>query len=112
MANLTLVPDFSWSETPEFHTLISSYETGHEQRRNKWANPVRKFTLTFTNRSKTEYETARNFFIARKGAYEVFTWTNPNDSTSYNVRFDGDSFGFTNKSFGLYDFEMKLIEVR
>ncbi len=111
MATWSLTPDFNWEETPEFHTLVSQMESGFEQRRNKWSASRRKFRLVFTNRSKTDYETARDFFLARKGAYEAFDWTNPNDSVSYSVRFDGDSFKFINKAYNVYAFECTFIEV-
>jgi hypothetical protein len=111
MAEFTTTPDFVFEETIEHHTLLSEFENGSEQRRNKWSQDKRKFSCVFKNRTKSEFETVRDFIIARKGAYESFTFTNPNDSTSYTVRLDGDTFAAQNKAFNLYDFDLKFIEV-
>jgi len=54
----------------------------------------------------------RDFFKARFGAFMSFTWTNPNDSVEYPVRFVEDSFQFSLKAYGVYDFECEFIEVK
>jgi phage-related protein len=112
MSDFTYTPDYMFDESPEWHTLISQFENGYEQRRNKWSAPIRKWRLLFKNRVTSEFEAVRDFFNGKLGAYTQFTWTNPNDSVEYNVRFDGDTMTFTNKTYGLYDYEIKFIEVR
>lgn len=111
-SDFTLTPDFTFDESPQFSTLISQFENGYEQRRAKWSAPLRKFHLVYQNRSRTDMELVKAFFIAKMGKYDSFTWTNPNDSVEYTVRFDADQLKFSNPIYGLFDFEFDFIEVR
>jgi len=110
MADFTTIPDFTFDETPQFLTLISEFENGTEQRRNKRANPVRKWHLVFRNRTKAEFETVRDFFISKKGSYSSFTWENPNNETEYTVRFGADSLTLSTPNPLIYNFEFDLIQ--
>jgi len=104
--------DFPVEETVMQKTVVSEFENGFEQRRQKWANPLRSFNLVFSCRTKTEMENVRNFFTTKKGALTSFTWTNPNDSVEYTVRFKEDSFKYQQISYRIYDFELELIQVK
>ncbi len=112
------MPDFNFTadnvleEEVNFDTLISQYENAFEQRRSKQSSPLRKFKLIFKTRTKSELEDVRDFFIAKKGAYESFTWLNPNDAIEYTVRFEKDNFNFKRIAFNIFDFEAEFIEVR
>jgi len=112
MSDFNMLPDFVFEETQEYKTLVSEFENGVEQRRRKWANPVGKWTLRFKNRIKVDMETVRDFFKSKYGSFMTFTWTNPNDSLEYNVRFVEDSFKSSIKAYGVYDFEFEFIEVK
>ena len=112
MSDFNFKPDFVIEETVEYKTLISEFESGVEQRRRKWENPIRKWTLRFRTRTLSEMNAVKDFFISRYGAFGSFTWTNPNDSVEYSVRFVDDSFKFDMKSYQLYDFELNLREVK
>jgi phage-related protein len=110
-ADFTYLPDSVLDEEPEFNTLITKFENGAEQRRSKRSLPIRKWKLIFRNRTQSEFEDIRDFFIDQQGAYASFTWENPNDSTEYTVRFEKDSIKFQRKTFNAYDFELGFIEV-
>ena len=112
MSDFNYNPDFVVDETVQYKTLISEFENGVEQRRGKWANPLRKWTLRYKHRTKTEMENVRDFFMGKYGALTAFTWTNPNDSVEYTVRFIEDSFKFALKAYQLYDFDFDFIEVK
>lgn len=112
MSDFTYVPDFVLEETAEYKTLISEFESGVEQRRRKWANPRRKWTLRFHSRSKSEMSAVLDFFKAKYGAFLSFTWTNPNDAAEYTVRYQEDSFKSSLKAYDVYDFEFAFIEVK
>jgi uncharacterized protein (TIGR02217 family) len=112
MADLSLQGDYGLEENLQFQTLVSTFENGVEQRRAKWANQLREFALTFRNYSATDFATIRDFFLAKKGALTSFTWTNPNDSVDYTVRFKEDSWKSTLTSYGIYDFSFVLIQVK
>ena len=112
MSDFAYLPDFVFEETLEYKTLVSEFESGVEQRRRKWATPLHKWRLRFSNRTKADMELVRNFFSGKYGSFMSFTWTNPNDAVEYTVRFAEDSFKFTMKAFEVYDFEFDFIEVK
>ena len=91
MAIFTWTPQLVYSYSPGYRTLISTFESGKEQWRQKWSVPRRRFHLVWNAISKSDADAIRAFFEARKGAYESFTFQNPADSISYTVRFIEDS---------------------
>jgi len=91
MATFTWTPQFVYSYSPGYRTLISTFESGKEQRRQKWTAPRRRFHLVWNAISKSDADAIRAFFEARKGAYESFTYHNIPDNTDYTVRFVEDS---------------------
>lgn len=112
MANLTLSPDYVYEEKVNFKTLVTEFESGYEQRRAKWATPLRRFKLLYKARTSTDFGTIKSLFIEKLGAYDTFTWTNPNDSTTYTCRFVEDSLAFEEQAYDIYNFEFEIIEVR
>jgi len=112
MADFPLIPDFVFDETPQFRTLVSTMESGYEQRRSKWSSPLRKFQVMCKDRPKADFVTLRNFFIARLGRFDSFTFLNPNDATEYAVCFADDDLKFENKAPSKYDFSCTLQEVK
>ena len=112
MADLILQGDYGLEESLQFQTLVSNFENGVEQRRAKWASQLREFTLTFRNYSATDFATIRDFFLSKKGALTSFTWTNPNDSADYTVRFKEDSWKAVVTSYGIYNFSFSLLQVK
>ncbi len=112
MSDFSWLPDFLIDEAVEYKTLVSEFENGAEQRRRKWQNPLSKWTRRFNNRTLSEMQAVRNFFKSKFGALMSFTWTNPNDAVEYTVRFVEDSFQFSRKAYGVYDFEFEFIEVK
>ena len=112
MADFELAPDFGMETTPEFKTLISEFENGVEQRRPAWSSKRRSWRLFFKNRSSDDLDIILDLFNSNKGAFGSFSWLNALDNEIYNVRFAEDSITYANNSFGLFDFEFSLIEVK
>lgn len=112
MSDFSYTPDFVVEGKINYKTQVTQFESGTEQRRKKWANPKRQWTLHYKNRTSTEMSNVRTFFAGKYGAYSSFTWTSPLDSTEYTVRFDDDSFAYSLKAYGIYDFSIKFIEVK
>jgi uncharacterized protein (TIGR02217 family) len=111
MADFTYVADKTVEEEIQFDTLISEAENGFEQRRSRRDNAIRKFKLFYTNRTSSEMTEVAEFFEGKKGSLTSFTWENPNDSTTYTVRFADDSFKFKRVAFNIFSFEVSLLEV-
>lgn len=112
MSDLSTNPDYVYEEGVTFNTLVSEFENGTEQRRPRWSSDLRKFRLVYKNRPSSDFSTIKSLFETKKGRYTAFTWTNPNDSVEYTVRFDSDEITFENVTYGIYNFEFTLKEVR
>lgn len=112
MATFTLTPNSVSVENIEYKTLKSEFEDGTEQVRQKWENPRRSWKLKFSGRTKTDWEYARDFYIARAGGFDSFSWVNLHDDVTYTVRFEEDTMKSSLVAFELYDFEFIFKEVK
>ena len=111
MADYTFKSDFPIRVDKAYDTLVSDFENGAEQRRSRRSKIKRKFTLEYSNRTQAEKDAVEDFFDAKLGRLTAFTFTNPNDSTDYTVRFNMDNFEASRVGPGLYNFTVELIEV-
>lgn len=111
MSDFAWTPTFPLEERVIDKTIKSQFESGHTQTRRKWSAVLRAWTLRFNN-VVAATEVAVKAFYATKGAHTSFTWTNPNDSVEYTVRFVEDSLVSVMVGYQLYDIELQLEEVR
>lgn len=80
------IQEFIWDinipfdETVGFNTLITKYEDGKEQRRQKWSRPKRNFDISLRGRTNVIMQQAWDFYIARNGSFDTFYFENPNES--------------------------------
>ena len=72
--NIPLEEDVNWS------TLVTRYEDGKEQRRKKWSQSKRGFSVSLRGRTKEVMQQVWDFYNARSGAYETFYFENPNEN--------------------------------
>jgi len=111
------VSDFIWNPdniitaVEEFKTLVSTFENGVEQRRKKRTRQDKSWRLTFKNRTQAEKNQILAFFQSKYGQYSSFTWTNPEDSTEYTVRFNSDKLSVTRNAYNIYSIEIEFKEV-
>lgn len=104
------VPDMSQvHEEIHFNTLITTFETGREQRRSK-GRPRRTWTLRF-RRDEVDANEIWDFYVARQGAFEQFLFVSPLDNKTYNVRFADDNLSRDVLWRAVYNFGLTLIEV-
>lgn len=87
---VTWAPSFGYSFRPEYHTLISPFEDGGEQRRQKRTRAKFRFTLSFDARVNATIDAIIAFFHARGGAYSSFNFP------SYGQRIKGSGLACTN----------------
>jgi phage-related protein len=109
--DLSLAPDFTLPLTTEYKTLVSEFENGAEQRRQKRTNAIRKWKLVYRNKSGTDKGTLQTLFDAKKGRATSWLWTNPLDSTQYTVRFDSDQLEVVLKAYDIYDIAFDIVQV-
>ena len=101
---------FPYKEITEFNILETEMESGVVQKRKKWSRSKKKFQIKFNVNTKTEILAIRDYFVARDGSYDTFTFTEPLSSTAYTVRFVEDSFELTRDNYGSYSASIELIE--
>lgn len=65
----------------EWKTLITVSESGVEQRRAKWDHPKRHVHISAKYLHGADGDTLWDFYHARKGAYEAFSWFVPYSDT-------------------------------
>jgi len=107
---------FTWPCDPskideelESSTLISQFQFGPEQRRQK-GPPRRRWRLRF-RKDQVDADAIWSFYVDRRGAYEAFLWTNPIDGRTYTVRFEQDILSRTVMWKVLFEYGLSLIEV-
>lgn len=110
--DLTLNPDFVFTEKPSFLTNLTKFENGVEQRRAKWSATLRQWKLEYRNRTTTDRDTIRTLFNSKKGRFGSLTWTHPETGSTHTVRFLEDDIEFENRNFNLFDFNFTLQEIR
>ena len=107
-----LTPEFTFSTTTGFATLISTGENGKERRRSKRSTQRREWKLKFGLLSDVEIALIWDFYLARKGAYESFTWTDPVEGGSpVTVRFKDDTLTKNYFKANAYNLSLTIIEV-
>lgn len=66
------VPKFPLTITQVWSTIITTFDSGAEQRRAKVDFPKFNVEMSFDPLSKSEFQTLWAFYQARKGSYEAF----------------------------------------
>ena len=84
-------PDKGFSSERKFDTITFSSQAGYEKRRLKSRRPKRQYNLKYTNVTGVEKTAIENFYNARSGEFESFTFdlAHINETGTINARFDG-----------------------
>ena len=94
-------------------TIRSLSDGGYVQSRARFTRITRRWSVRFNGISQTNKNTIRDFGDARLAGSESFTWTNPEDSVAYTVRFFGlvRCVPWANTNFLRWDVEFILEQV-
>jgi len=79
---------------PEWKTAVNQFGDGTVERVSKWTSDRMKWTLKYRVNA-TDRNTLVNFFNARKGRGESFSFTDFKTSTSYTAAFVDDEFSMS-----------------
>ena len=88
MATFTATPLYAYQRGINHNVLITEFESGKEQRKYLGVR-ARTWTVGFRDTVAT-IAAIEDFYNARKGSYEAFTWTPPGGSAT-SVRFEEGS---------------------
>jgi phage-related protein len=109
---LSIDPWYSVIKIPMFSTIVINFGNRVEQRIAQNDSPQYKFQLKWGALSPVNANRILEFFVARRGSFEAFYWTNPVDTTSYLVRFLEDELNAEYFAFQLYRFNrVEFLEV-
>lgn len=82
-------PTWPVAITPRWNTLVSEFDSGEEQRRQKLLYAVYDVNLTFPPLVDTDAQTVWEFYMARKGSVEAFYYYDPRPAMGMTVNHDG-----------------------
>ena len=84
-------PDKGFSSQRKFDTITFESQAGYEKRRLRSRRAKRSYNLTYTNVTGIEKTAIENFYNARSGEFQSFTFdlTHLNDIGTITTRFDG-----------------------
>jgi hypothetical protein len=84
-------PDKGFNRTESFDVATFTSQAGYEKRRLKSRRSKRAYSLTYTNITGIERTAIEEFYRARNGTFEAFTFdlSHLNDSGTINARFEG-----------------------
>ena len=103
-------PDYSFTEEKYYDVLITNIP-GKELRRTRHTTAKLTWNLTYHAIHDGDCKYLWDFFIARKGKLESFTFVHPRTAVSYTARFDDDRLNRKEIGNNLFDVTIKLIEV-
>ena len=85
-------PDSGFSTSKKFEVSTFKSQAGYEKRRLKSRRGLRAYDLQYTNISGIERTAIENFYNARSGEFESFSFdlSHLNESGTISTRFDGD----------------------
>lgn len=109
-----LTPDRVDNYTKTYSIIASDQGVNRKdvrRARNDDGNPRRSWTLTHSAISYADMSTLATFFIARRGKWDDFTFTDPATSTAYTVRFDSDTLQIEHPIWNRFSIQVRIIEV-
>lgn len=100
-----------FTESTLTNIMIAEFESGVEQRRDKWGRTKKRFQINFPVMTKAEVEAIRDFYVSKNGSLDTFQFTNPIDGITRTVRFEDDSFDIDRRYSSAFFASVNVIEV-
>jgi len=105
------IPIYPVKEQIEFKTLVSEAELPYRQKRSAWGNISRRiWNLQYNHLIPAKINILWNFYVARRGAFESFTFNNPNDGQNYTASFAQDGMSKEQFVYQLYTTGLEIIQ--
>uniref|UniRef100_A0A6M3JAG0 DUF2460 domain-containing protein n=1 Tax=viral metagenome TaxID=1070528 RepID=A0A6M3JAG0_9ZZZZ len=107
--NFTEQPNYVYADVVGYKTNIIPFTSGKEARYSK-GSALHEFNLVYSMADDTQKNTIVDFFNARTGILDTFTWTNPTDNVTYTVRFKEDSLSVETYDYGIHRITFSFLE--
>jgi phage-related protein len=108
LETLDLLPDLPWSPVERFGSLGAMFEYPYEQSVATMEQSRAEYPLRASGISRAEHDYVVEFVRRRKGPYEQFLWTPPDEDAPVTVHLAGNSFKHSKHGPDVYAVEMKL----
>jgi hypothetical protein len=105
------LPSQDFSDDVAFNTLVSTTETGREQRIAKWTAPRRTFKLSYGPVTPEQIDVIWDFFQTVRGRTGVFYFRHPTRGTVHVCRFAEDNMTRQTIEYAIEQVGLALIEV-
>ncbi len=104
------IPGFPIVESKYYDVLVTNIP-GKERTRRRHNNPIRSWRLTYYAIHDGDCKYLWDFFNARKGRLESFTFVHPESEVSYTARFSDDTLKREEIGNNLFNATIELREV-
>ena len=104
------VPDYPIREGKYYDVLVTNIP-GKERTRTRHTTPIRSWRLTYNAIHDGDCKYLWDFFNARKGRLESFTFVHPESAVSYIARFADDTLKREEIGENLFDVTIELREI-
>lgn len=88
-------PTFPYAIEPEWRTLVTEFDSGEEQRRKKWTYSHYNIRLSYYGLETSAVNNLYEFYMARQGAYEAFSFFDPLGASTHTGLYVGTGDGAT-----------------
>jgi len=103
-------PDYPLLEGYKYDVLTTNIP-GKEVTRKRHSTERKTWRLTYSAIHDGDAKYIWDFYVARKGKYESFTFVHPETAGSFTARFDDDTLKRVEIGLNLFDIEVNLVEV-
>lgn len=104
------VPDYPLVEGKYYDVLVTSLP-GKENTRTRHTDPIRSWRLTYHAINDGDCKYLWDFFNARRGKLESFTFIHPESAVEYTARFTDDTLKRDEIGHNLFDMTVEIREV-
>jgi uncharacterized protein (TIGR02217 family) len=88
-------PTYPYVIEPEWRTLVTEFDSGEEQRRSKWTYAHYNIRLSYYGLASSAVGNLYEFYMARKGASEAFSFFDPLGASTHTGLYVGTGDGAT-----------------
>jgi uncharacterized protein (TIGR02217 family) len=88
-------PTFPYVIEPEWRTIVTEFDSGEEQRRKKWTYSHYNIRLSYYGLLSSAVGNLYEFYQARQGAYEAFSFFDPLGASTHKGLYVGTGDGAT-----------------
>ena len=107
---LSVPPEYPIKPVPVFDTSITTGDNPKVEQREANRSVKLRFSFKYRLINNNDRRLLNDFWNARRGGYEKWTWTNPETGTEYTVKFKMKEIGLNYYRFGLWNTDEIILQ--